>query len=143
MKPSIFDERTLQIHARISMFSLMLTQLGLLAIILFRVYYIKQPDNANNDLRILLGLSVFGTLLTTLFYGGMVPQIKLKTVVAIYVGFVAFLFIVLTIWLGPPDLNDWQNNILPVVVGPAIMLGAYWMFAWLGRRRIEKQIEEE
>jgi hypothetical protein len=143
MKPSFFDERTLQIHARISQYALMLTQLGLLAIILFRVYYIKQPDNANNDLRILLGLSVFGTLLTTLFYGGMVPLIKLKTVVAIYVGFVAFLFIVLTLWLGPPDLNDWQNNILPVVIGPALMLGVYWLFAWLGRRRIDKQIEVE
>jgi hypothetical protein len=142
-KPALFDERTVQVHARISQFTLMLTQLGLLAIILFRVYYLKQPDNANNDLRILLGLSIFGTLFTTLFYGGMLPQIKLKTVVYIYLGFVAFLFTILSLWLGPPDLNDWQNNILPVIIGPAIMLGAYWLFAWLGARRLEKQLGED
>jgi len=28
------------------------------------------------------------------------------------------------------------------VVGPAILLGAYWLFAWLGEKRIEKQIKE-
>lgn len=143
MKQTLFDERTLQIHARISQVTLMLTQLGLLAIILFRVYYLQQPDNANNDLRILLGLSIFGTMFATLFYGGMLPKVRFRTIVYIYLGFVAFLFIVLSLWLGLPDLSDWQNNILPVVVGPAILLGAYWFFAWLGRKRIEKQIEEE
>ena len=143
MKQTLFDERTLQIHARISQITLMLTQLGLLAIILFRVYYLQQPDNANNDLRILLGLSIFGTMFATLFYGGMLPKVRFRTIVYIYLGFVAFLFIVLSLWLGLPDLSDWQNNILPVVVGPAILLGAYLFFAWLGGERIERQIEKD
>jgi len=142
MKPTLFDERTLNLNARISQVTLVLTQLGLLGIILFRVYYLGQPDDSLNDLRILLGFSIFGTLLATLFFGGMLPKIKARTLVVIYLGFVAFLFIVLSLWLGFPDLSDWQNNVLPVVVGPAILLGAYWLFAWLGEKRIEKQIEE-
>lgn len=143
MKQTLFDERTLQVHARISQVTLMLTQLGLLAIILFRVYYLHQPDNANNDLRVLLGVSIFGTMFATLFYGGMLPKIKFRTIAYIYLGFVAFLFAVLSLWLGLPDLSDWQNNILPVVVGPAILLGAYWLFAWLGGKRIDRQIKED
>jgi hypothetical protein len=72
----------------------------------------------------------------------MLPQIKFKNLVVIYLGFVALLFVILTIWLGLPDLSDWQNNILPVLLGPAILLGAYWFFAWLGAKRIDNQIKE-
>jgi hypothetical protein len=142
MKSTLFDERTLNVNARVSQFALVLTQLGLLGIILFRTYFLNQPDNLNNDLRILLGLSVFGTMFATLLFGGMLPQIKFKNLVVIYLGFVALLFVILTIWLGLPDLSDWQNNILPVLLGPAILLGAYWFFAWLGAKRIDNQIKE-
>jgi hypothetical protein len=142
MKPTLFDERTLNTNARVSQVTLVLTQVGLLGIILFRSYYLDQPDSANNDLRILLALSVFGTMFTTLFFGGMLPKIKFRTIALVYVGFVALLAVILTLWLGPPDLADWQNNILPVVLGPAILLGAYWFFTWLGAKRIEKQIED-
>jgi len=140
MKPKIYDERTLNINARVSQFTLVFTQLGLLGIILFRIYFLKQPDETIIDLRILLGLSIFGTMFVTLYFGGLLPQVKVRTIVIVYIGFVALLFIVLTIWLGPPDLADWQNNILPVLLGPAILLGAYWIIAWFGARRIEKQI---
>lgn len=142
MKPALFDERTLNLNARVSQVTLVLTQVGLLGIILFRSYYLDQPDSANNDLRILLALSVFGTLFTTLFFGGMLPKIKFRALALIYLGFVALLAIILTVWLGLPDLSEWQNNLLPVLLGPAILLGAYWFFAWLGAKRIEKQIQE-
>lgn len=142
MKSTLFDERTLNVNARVSQIALVLTQLGLLGIILFRSYFLDQPDNLNNDLRILLGLSVFGTMFATLLFGGMLPQVRFRSIAVIYLGFVALLFIVLTLWLGLPDLSDWQNNILPVLLGPAILLGAYWFFAWLGAKRIESQIEE-
>jgi len=142
MKSTLFDERTLNLNARISQVTLVLTQLGLLGIILFRTYYLGQPDNSLNDLRVLLGVSIFGTLFATLFFGGMLPRIKFRTLLLIYLGFVAFLVVVLSLWLGLPDLTDWQNNLLPAVVGPAILLGAYWLFAWLGEKRIEKQIKE-
>jgi len=143
MKKPLFDERTLNVNARVSQIALALTQLGLYGIILYRVYILNQPDDTLNDFRILLGVSIFGTMFATLFFGGILPQVKFRTIVLIYLGFVAFLFIVLTLWLGPPDLSDWQNNILPVVVGPAILLGAYWLFAWLGKHRIERQIEKD
>ena len=143
MKPKLFDERTLNVNARVSQIALVLTQLGLYAIILNRVYILNQVDETVNDLRILLGLSIFGTLFATLFFGGLLPQIRFRTIVLVYLGFVAFLTTVLTLWLGPPDLSDWQNNILPALLGPAILMGAYWLFAWLGTKRIERQISPE
>jgi hypothetical protein len=143
MKPTLFDERTLNVNARVSQIALVLTQVALYGIILYRIYILNQPDDSLNDLRILLGVSIFGTMFATLFFGGILPQVKFRTIVYIYLGFVVFLFVVLTVWLGPPDLADWQNNILPVLVGPAIMLGAYWLFAWLGKRRIERQIDAD
>lgn len=143
MKPKLFDERTLSVNARVSQIALVLTQLGLYAIILNRVYIQNQVDETVNDLRLLLGLSIFGTMFATLFFGGLLPRIRFRSIAMIYLGFVAFLAVVLTLWLGPPDLSDWQNNILPVLVGPAIMLGAYWLFAWLGNKRIERQISTE
>lgn len=142
-KSALFDERTLNINARVSQFALVFTQLGLYGIILYRAYLLHQPDETINDLRILLGLSIFGTLFATLFFGGMLPKIRLKTIILIYLGFVAILATVLTLWMGPPDLSEWWNNILPVFVGPALMLGSYWFFAWLGARRLEKQIGGE
>ena len=120
MKSTLFDERTLNVNARVSQIALVITQMGLLGVILFRTYFLDQPDNLNNDLRILLGLSVFGTMFATLLFGGMLPQVKFRNIVVIYLVFVALLFIVLSLWLGLPDLSDWQNNILPVLLGPAI-----------------------
>ena len=142
-KSAVFDERTVTINARISQFTLVLSQLGLLGIILFRSNILNQPDDSLIDLRILLGLSVFGTMFATLFFGGMLPKINFRTIVLIYIGFVVLLGTVLTIWLGLPDPSEWWNNILPVVVGPALLLGGYWFFAWLGARRLDKQIGKD
>ena len=143
MKSTLFDERTLTINARVSQIALVITQLGLLGIILFRDYVLNQPGETINDLRILLGISVFGTMFATLFFGGILPLIRFRSIVYIYLGFVVFLFVVLSLWLGFPDFSDWQNNILPVLAGPAILLGVYWLFAWLGKRRIDRQIESD
>ena len=76
MKPTLFDERTLNVNARVSQFALVFTQLGLYGIILYRVYVLNQPDETINDLRVLLGISIFGTMFATLFFGGMLPKIK-------------------------------------------------------------------
>jgi hypothetical protein len=52
----------------------------------------------------------------------------------------ALLFTFLSLWLGLPSLDNWQNTILPVVIGPAILVGAYGMMAFLGKKRLDKEI---
>jgi len=129
------DERTDVLSGRIATIFLGLTQVALLLAILYRRYVLGQPEQYYMDTRLILMLSVFGYIAARLYFGALLPQIRLRTLLMIYLVFVALLFVVLSLWLGPPTLDNWQNTILPVVLGPAILLGGFWLFAWLGHRR--------
>jgi apolipoprotein N-acyltransferase len=143
MKQSfVSDERMQIITGRIAVVFLSLTQTAILGIILYRRYFLGQDEAYYSDIRIVLGFSVFGYIAARLYYGAVLPVLSIKKLVAIYVGFVIFLTIVLSIWLGPPTLDNWHNTILPVLLGPAILAAAYWLMAYLGKRRMEKEISE-
>jgi hypothetical protein len=131
----IWDERTESLSGKIATIFLGLTQVGILGIILYRRYYLGQPEEAYSDLRAVLAFSVFGYIAARLYFGALIPKFSLKSLALIYAGFVLFLFVVLSLWFGLPTLDNWQNTILPVVVGPAILAGGFWLFSWLGRRR--------
>jgi hypothetical protein len=131
------DERTALVSARVSQVILVLTQMALLGIILYRGYVLDQPDTQLTDLRVLLALSVFGNIFATLFFSGNFPRLSAKTLLLVYLGLVVILFAVLSIWLGLPSLDDWQTTILPVIVGPAVLVGLYWLAVKLGEDRLE------
>jgi hypothetical protein len=50
---------------------------------------------------------------------------------------VVVLFAILSIWLGLPSLSEWQTTILPVLLGPAVLVGLYWLAVKLGEDRLE------
>jgi hypothetical protein len=134
------DERMQIITGRIAVIFLTLTQTALLGIILFRRYVLGQGESYYTDIRIVLGISVFGYIAARLYYGAVLPVLSAKYLLAIYIGFVIFLFIVLSIWFGLPALDNWQNTILPVLLGPAILLSGYWLIARLGKNRMDREI---
>ncbi len=134
------DERTERINGRISLVFLLLTQVGLLAAMLHKAYVRQLPPEEYNDLRIILALSVFGYLAARLYYGGLLPVFSLKKLLLVYAGLVAFLLATISIWLGFPEPSEWANTLLPVIVGPAIVLGLYTLIAHLGQKRIEKEL---
>lgn len=141
MKQSfVSDERMQVLSGKIAMIFLSLTQVGILGIILYRRYILGQGEEYYTDLRIVLALSVFGYIAARLYYGAVLPLLSIRKLVLIYIAFVVFLFVVLSIWLGLPSLDNWQNTILPVVLGPAILISAYWGIAYLGKKRMEKDI---
>ena len=142
MKSFRVDERTSQVSGRVSLIVLALTQMALAASILYRAYVLDQPDAEYADIQIILLLSMGGNILASLYYGGHYPVLRVKTLVRLYIGSVVGLFIVLSIWLGLPDLDEWYNNVLPVVLGPAIVLGLYYWIAKLGEKRLEDDIEK-
>lgn len=141
-KELITDERMSNLSGKISMIFLSLTQLGLLGLILYQRYVLELPEQHYNDLRVLLAFSVFGYFATKLYFGAILPVVKFKTMIIIYLAFVTFLTIVLSIIYGLPTLDNWKNTILPVLLGPAIIIALYMLFAFLGRRRVEKEIKE-
>jgi len=91
-----------------------------------------------SDFRLILGLSVFGYIAVRLYYGAVLPILSFRKLFYIYIGFVGFLFAVLSIWLGLPTLDNWTNTILPVLLGPAILLFLYWLFTYLGKKRMDR-----
>ncbi len=136
------DERTSQTAGRISTFTLTFTQMGLLGIILYRAYVLKQPDENLRDMQAVLFLSIFGQLFASLYFGGHFPVFDIKTLGKIYLAFVIGLTVILSLWLGVPQLSEWSTTILPVVVGPAILLGLYHLFAQWGQKRMSQDLEE-
>ena len=140
-KPSFYDERLVSTAGKIAAIILPLTQTALLLAVLHRSYILNQPDAAFNDLRIILALSVFGYIGASLFFGGYFPLLKTKTLLIIYLGLVVGMFAILSIVYGLPTLDNWTNTLLPVVLGPAILIGLYAGLAYWGQRRIEHDIQ--
>lgn len=134
----ISDERMAILTGRLAIIFLGVTQTMLLLALLYRRYVLGQPEDMYTDIRIILAVSVFGFIGLRLWLGALIPLISVKTLLGIYVGFVVLLFVILSFWYGLPGLDNWQNTILPVVLGPAILIGFFWLMAKLGNKRSEK-----
>ena len=135
-----FDERSQQVAGQSAMIMLGLTQVALGAVLMIRLYVFDQPDAELRDIQWVLLGSIVGYFVLRSFLGGIMPVPTMKQAILAYVGLVVFLFVVLSLWLGLPDLSEWTNNVLPAILGPAIIVGGYWLIAALGKRRIEREI---
>lgn len=142
MKPTHYDERIQQANGLSAILALSLTQLALGIIVLVRAYVLNQPDDQFRDIQLVLAGSLVGYFALRAVLGGNMPVPKLWHAASAYAVMVIALTTILTLWLGPPDLSDWTNNILPVLVGPALVVATYWFFAALGRRRLERTLED-
>ena len=135
-----FDERSQQVAGQSAMIMLGLTQTALGVILLIRLYVLDQPDSELRDIQWVLLGSIVGYFVLRSFLGGIMPVPTLKQAALTYVGMTIFLFVVLSLWLGLPDLSEWTTNVLPAILGPAIIVGGYWLIAALGKRRVEREI---
>ena len=136
----VSDERMQIIAGRIAFIVLGLTQTAMLGIILYRRFVLEQSNAQVLDLRILLMVSVFGYIAARLYFGAVLPVLSFKKLLIIYICLTIVLAVTLSLWLGMPALDNWQNTILPAVLGPAILVSGYGLIAWLGKKRVEKEI---
>lgn len=136
------DERSQWVAGQSAMIMLGVTQVALGIVLLIRLYIKDQPDAEVRDFQLVLFISIAGYFILRSFLGGIMPVPTLKQAVTAYIVMVTALFVILSVWLGLPDLSEWQTNVLPVVLGPAIMVLGYWAIAALGAWRIEREIEE-
>ncbi|MBK7897768.1 MAG: hypothetical protein IPJ90_23380 [Anaerolineaceae bacterium] len=134
------DERSQQVAGQSATVMLGLTQVALGMVLLVRLYVFDQPDAELRDFQWVLLGSIVGYFALRSFLGGIMPVPTMKQAILAYVGMIVFLFVVLSLWLGLPDLSDWTNNVLPAILGPAIIVGGYWLIAALGKRRVEREI---
>lgn len=134
------DERSQQVAGQSATVMLGLTQVALGVVLLVRLYVFDQPDAELRDFQWVLLGSIVGYFALRSFLGGIMPVPTMKQAILAYLGMVVFLFVVLSLWLGLPDLSEWTNNVLPAILGPAIIVGGYWLIAALGKRRVEREI---
>lgn len=134
------DERSQQVAGQSATVMLGLTQVALGVVLLVRLYVFDQPDAELRDFQWVLLGSIVGYFALRSFLGGIMPVPTMKQAVLAYLGMTLFLFVVLSLWLGLPDLADWTNNVLPAILGPAVIVGGYWLIAALGKRRVEREI---
>lgn len=73
---------------------------------------------------------------------GILPVLNLKGTLIMYAVLTGLVVGGSLITYGFPPLSDWANTWLPATLGPAILVGLYSLTAWLGKRRIERQIDE-
>lgn len=136
------DERTQNLSGQLAIIFLSLTQVALLLAILYRRYILHIPEEAYGDLQLILAVSVFGYIVARILVGAHVPVVRTRTLIICYVCFVTFMTVVLSIWHGPPTVDNWSSTILPVLLGPAIVILVYVGLARLARKRMRQYLED-
>jgi phosphoglycerol transferase MdoB-like AlkP superfamily enzyme len=136
------DERTRNNTRYAAAIWLGVTQVLLAGVVLYRLYVLGQPDEQLRDFQAVLAISIFGYLALQLFLGGVMPVLTWKGAIVAW-AVLAFAIAVGGIAVhGWPEASEWSSTWLPGLLGPALLIGAYALVAWLGQRRVERQIGE-
>lgn len=117
------------------------TQVLLAGVVFYRLYVLGQPDEQIRDFQAVLTISIFGYLALQLFLGGVMPLPTWKGAILMYAILAGTITVVCLLIYGWPEAAEWTNTWLPALLGPAILIGAYMLVAYLGHRRIDRQIE--
>ena len=142
-----FDERETNTFRSLCTLMYLLTIFSLIVIQLYRQFVLHQPQEAWNDIAMLLTVNILVLLGLTLYLTGVINprKIKLRYLLAGYALFVlvGFLFTIFkyAVLLGQ-DINLAQvwSSLSTVVIISGILVLALGLLAYLGNRRIDKQI---
>lgn len=142
------DERDLVVFRKVCTVLYLITLYSMIGVLLYRQFVLHQPNSEWNDIAILVTINVFAFLGALLFIGGGVrlQNIKVRHLVFGFAGFVAigfaFTLFKYGVLLGQElKLGEvWGYLYLIVRISALIALGL-GVLAYLGNRRIERQIE--
>jgi hypothetical protein len=135
------DERIDRLNGQISFLFLMLTQVAVGSIILYKRYVLWLPSGEYSTLQWLLGLSAGGYWAARLYFSGSLPVIPFKRMILLYFGLVALIAIPTLLIHGLPQPSQWYEVLYPFL-GVAVVLSFYSLVAYLGKRRLEDMISE-
>jgi hypothetical protein len=146
-RPFNFDEREVNTFQKICTAMYLLTIFALMVIQFYRQFVLGQPQEAWNDIALLLTANILVLLGAVLYLTGAVnPQkIKLRYLLAGYALFVlvGLLFTIFKyrILLGQPvGLPQIWDYLSTVVIISGLIVLVLVAFAYLGNRHIEEQI---
>jgi hypothetical protein len=141
MKAGLFnlDERTERINGNISFWVMTLTQIALVGVIFYKRYVLGLPMQEYIELEWIVGLSMGSYWALRLYLSGILPVISLKKMLVIYFIAAAVIFIPTLLIVGWPAPEQWYQVLYPFI-GVAVVLGFYSLVAYLGKRRLDKEI---
>jgi len=116
------------------------TQVLLAGVVFYRLYVLGQPDEQIRDFQAVLAISLFGYIALQLYLGGVMPIPTLKGAALAYFILTAVIIAGCLAIYGWPQPSEWTKTWLPSLLGPALLIAAYWLIARLGQWRIERQI---
>ncbi len=137
MKRILIDERTEQINGLAALICLMLTQIALVSVIVYKRYFLNLPQESYAEISWIAGLSMIGYWSIRLYLSGILPVFSFKRLLVIYIALVAVIFIPTYFIHGWPVKESWYEVLYPFG-GVAVFLGFYSLVAYLGKRRIEQ-----
>jgi hypothetical protein len=146
-RPFNFDERETNTFRSVCTVLYLLTLFSLIIIQLYRQFVLNQPQEAWNDIAMLLTVNILGMLGLTLYLTGVVNPRRIK-LCYLLVGYALFVLIGLlftifkyTVLLGQEfNLGQVWSYLSIVVIISGILVLALGLLAYLGNRRIDRQI---
>jgi hypothetical protein len=121
----------------VSFFCLILTQIALVGVIVYKHYILGLPQEAYAEISWIAGLSMGSYWAIRLYLSGILPVISFKKILVIYIVLVAVIFIPTYLIHGWPTAERWYEVLYPFI-GVAVALGFYSLVAYLGKLRIEQ-----
>lgn len=143
------DERNKQLALSISTVMYFFTLISLGSVMIYRQFVLKQDISNFEDIAIIMTVnSLF--FLSAFFYFGLfsVKKLKIKTILIVYLGFVligsAFTYIKYNILDNAGlSITEMLDKTIIVAGITGIISLFFIVFTILGKRRLEKEIEEE
>jgi fermentation-respiration switch protein FrsA (DUF1100 family) len=137
MKRNLIDERTERINGTVSFYILILTQLALVGVMVYKRYFLGLPETAYSEISWIALVSMAGYWAVRLFLSGILPVLSFRKMILIYFGLVAMISIPTYLIHGWPEKEHWFEVLYPLI-GAAIVLGIYSLVAYLGKRRVDR-----
>jgi len=132
------DERTEAVSGKLAFIFLGLTQAGLLGAIFYQRYIQNLPSDYYNDLAVIMGFSILGYWFSSLYLGGVLPQLSFRSILTAYSIFVLSIGLPHTLIRGLPQGSEWGDRLLIILGVPAVLIGGYALVAALGKRRLAR-----
>jgi len=141
------DERNKQIAYKVMAVMYLLTIVSMQIIVLYRQFSLGQDIHDFEDIALIMTInSLF--LISALLYFGAIPirKLKIKSIMLYYIVFVLlgslFTFLKYNVFQSPGlsfvQLFD-KLRIVATIVG--LIMGFWIVLSWVGKRKIEKEIE--
>jgi len=140
------DERNKEVIMKVCTVMYLLTFVMLAIALLYRQFVLRQPIDDYSDIANIFTFNTLVLLAAILYLGGIqFPPLKLSTVLILYLGFVTigflYTFFKYTILLESPISFGFMLEKLGIIlVICALILGIYVLFAFLGRRKMERDL---